>query len=114
MERYNFGAWLKSELDQRGWSQRELAQRANISNPSTVSMWITGDKLKRPDLANCIAVARVLDMPWQTVLKRAYSDVIPADNGSDEEMDELLYLWKHIKAEDRATVMRMLRGLVAG
>lgn len=46
----NFGRWLKNQLEARGWTQTELGERAKIKNPSTISMWITGQVLKRPDL----------------------------------------------------------------
>jgi len=110
----NFGRWLKNQLEARGWTQTELGERAKIKNPSPISMWITGQGLKRPDLRNCVNIARALDVPWQTVVRQAYPELIPSLPEEAEALEEVIYLWKQLAPSERETALKMLRGLRQG
>lgn len=51
----NFINWLNDELNQRGWSQRELGRRANLSS-TTISDIASGKRPITFDFCNAIAV----------------------------------------------------------
>lgn len=63
-----FVPWLVAELEDRGWSQRQLAKRASMSATS-VSQVITEQRDPSPDF--CIAIAHALRLPPEDVLRRA-------------------------------------------
>lgn len=54
--RETIGDWLLRELEDRGWSQSELARRAGIGN-ATLSRIISGTRDAGPDVARAIAQA---------------------------------------------------------
>lgn len=63
-----FGDWLTTQLDEKGWSQAELARRAHISQP-TLSRIISGLRQVGPDAA--AAIARALGQPPEKVFRLA-------------------------------------------
>jgi transcriptional regulator with XRE-family HTH domain len=63
-----FMSFLAGQLAERGWSQRELARRAGLSQ-AAVSRVIAGDN--RPGLVLCEGIAKALDLPLETVLIEA-------------------------------------------
>ena len=64
----DFVCWLTTELDTRGWTNSELARRADVGF-STVSRVFS--RQQNPGLDFCIGVARALDLPPEDVLRRA-------------------------------------------
>ncbi len=63
-----FYEWLTNEMKKRGWSQAELARRANLSR-SAVSYILRGTRKPGPLTVQAIAVA--LDLPEDQVYERA-------------------------------------------
>lgn len=63
-----FGEWLRTHLEHRHWSQRELVRRGNLSS-GTVSNWVLEKRL--PDPISCEAIALALDIPLVEVLNAA-------------------------------------------
>lgn len=105
-----FSVWLKQELNRLGWSQREFKHRANIGNPSTVSMWLSGKKIKKPALYHCVNVAKALNRPWQLVVAKAYPELIPPDP-DQEARDEIIHLWSQLSQEDQIRAKKILQAL---
>jgi len=64
----SFVTWLIDELEDRGWSQRELARRSGLS-ATTVSQILTGQRDISPDV--CLDFARALRLPPEDMLRRA-------------------------------------------
>lgn len=102
----DFDAWLIRELNERGWSNSELARRAGVV-PSTVSMILSGQK--RPGLEFCVGVARALRMPPEVVLRRA--GLLPSLPDPVEEEQEAVGILRGLTDSARRTVMQMLRGV---
>jgi transcriptional regulator with XRE-family HTH domain len=59
-----FGTWLQSELDKRGWDQRQAAQAIKVRE-SSVHNWIHQGGL--PSVRNVAKIARYLDVPIEVV-----------------------------------------------
>ena len=60
--------WLSKELDQRGWSYRELARRSGLSN-STISNVMTGQRSATD--AFCKKVGRALGYSPEALMRMA-------------------------------------------
>jgi transcriptional regulator with XRE-family HTH domain len=76
----DFGGWLREQLNQRGWSQSDLARKIE-SHPSLVSKWIRG--LQRPEPLQCRRLSSALRVDYGDILTAAghywplnYEDVI--------------------------------------
>ena len=70
MEDYEitFGTWLRQKLNERGWSQRRLAQMIGAST-GMLSGW-ANDK-RRPEPGNVAKIAAALGVPEVEALTRA-------------------------------------------
>src|SRR5438477_2660380 len=60
--------FLNEELNKRGWSQRELARRADLS-PTSISEVIAGKR--GPGKRFCQAVAKALQVPPERIFQAA-------------------------------------------
>lgn len=85
----NFSEWLLYEMNTRGFSQSELARRANISQ-SMISHVINGRR--NPGTDFCKAIAHALKMPPKTVLLAA--GIFSEKSETDPSSEELLYLFQ--------------------
>lgn len=97
----NFIEWLQAELDNRGWTQADLANRTKVAAGS-ISRIMTGARNPGPDF--CKSVAKALDIPQETVFRAAgLLDPLPEDH---PELAE----WEHIfrQAETEEERQRLL------
>lgn len=99
--------WLIEMMDERGWSQRELARRTDVSS-TTVSNVITYQRL--PTWEFCAAVARALSVPPEEVF--ALAGLMRPPPAPVDEEGEALGLLRRLPRATRAMVVQMLRGLV--
>ena len=83
MAQGDFASWLDTELQQRGWSQRELARRAGIAQ-TTVSQVIS--KQREPTFEFCVHVAHVLGRSPVSVLRQA-GLLSPIDESSRAKLE---------------------------
>lgn len=102
----NFVSWLIQELEKRGWSNSELARRADVV-PSTISMVIS--EQKRPGLELCLGIAHAFGEQPEKVLRLA--GLLPSLPPAVVEEREALAILRTLPAATRSTVMQMLRGL---
>jgi transcriptional regulator with XRE-family HTH domain len=63
-----FSTWLLQKIEERGWSQAELARRAGLGN-ATVNRFIT--ETHNPGSDACLAIARALKVPPEEVFRIA-------------------------------------------
>lgn len=102
----DFVAWLTRELNERGWSNSELARRSELV-PSTISMVISGRA--KPGWEFCLGVARALGFPPEMVLRRA--GLLPALPAPVEGEQEVLGILRTLTAAQRRIILTMLRAL---
>jgi len=76
----DFITWLTKELDVRGWSNNELARRANLAS-SSISMVISGKRT--PGVNFCTGVARAFGIPPEEVMR--YAGLLPSLPASSDE-----------------------------
>jgi transcriptional regulator with XRE-family HTH domain len=99
-------AWLNRELDRRGWSQRELARRAELSH-TTVSQVLAYQR--QPSWDFCAYVASALEVDVDEVF--ALAGLRPAPPRRVPEEEEAARLLRHFPARVREVVMTMLQAL---
>lgn len=102
----DFANWLMREIEERGWTNAELARRAGISAPN-VSMVISGQKGIGWEF--CLGIARALGYPPEDVLRRA--GLLPPIPARVQDEQEMLGIWRMLSDVQRRTILVMLRAL---
>lgn len=99
-------AWISQEKDRRGWSYRELARRAGISQ-SLVSRTVSGEVPPSADF--CIRIAQALGEAPEKVLRLA--GILPASD-NDPTLTELQDTVKNLPKKKRKQALDYLRFLL--
>jgi transcriptional regulator with XRE-family HTH domain len=101
--------WLLEHLERKGWTQSELARRANI-NQVTISNIINGNRGLGLDVA--IKIADALSIPRIEILEQmgVLRPPPPTDTPNLREMNEA---FAYLTTEERQNWLRMLENYVA-
>jgi len=89
-----FSTWLESELNARGWDQRQAALAIGVRE-STVHNWLRQEI--RPSVKNSLKVAKGLGVPVEVVLRQA------GYNGPDEKQ-----MTQPVVDKERAAILAAL------
>jgi transcriptional regulator with XRE-family HTH domain len=100
----NFGKWLENQLEERGFTQSELARRARLTQ-SSISLVISGARQPGPDLVS--AVARGLKLPPEQVYRAA--GLLPPARDADPLTEEGIHILGQLEGEDKEEAIRQLR-----
>lgn len=95
-----FNLWLQTEMDKRGWSQTDLAQRGGISR-SSVSMLFSRDRPPGPDV--CRAIAAAMRIPEELVFRKA--GLLSSKAGIDETAERVLHLFAKLTPRGQDEVL---------
>lgn len=98
--------WLNQELVTRGWSQRELARRAELSQ-ATISQVLSLQQV--PTWNFCAAIARPLGIPPDDLFVLAGLKRPPPAPVAEER--EVLAILRKLPQAVRDVILAMLRGL---
>ena len=90
-----FKEWLSAEMKTRGWSQAELARRANTSR-SAINGLLSGWRGPGPDLARSIAHA--LKLPDETVFRAA--GLLSPVSENESKFEDWKYLLEGLSDRD--------------
>lgn len=101
----DFVDWLVGELEQRGWTNSELARRASVV-PSTVSQIISGKQ--NPGEKFCRGAAQAFNIPPSVIFRLA--GILPP-RPRNPDFEELEFYFDKITPEQQKTVVAMTRGL---
>jgi len=103
----NFPEWLQTELDNREWTQADLARKAELSR-TVISRVMNGERL--PGVDFCKGVARAFNLRDIEVMRRAgLADPEPATD--IPSIRELVGTFNELDDENRETILKMLRAL---
>lgn len=102
----SFGSWVLQEIDQRGWSQSELARRAHASRGS-ISNIVTGKRDPGPEM--CGALARAFNYPPEFVFIKA--GLLPSKEEMDPTLAEANKLISELPAEYQTQALALIRFL---
>ena len=102
-----FTRWLQDQLDERDWSQSELARQAGVSS-AMISDVLSGNA--NPGWGFCKKVASALDLPPENVLRLAqHLDPEPEYTATRREAD---HVFSQLSDEDQGRALAMMRSLL--
>lgn len=104
----SFADWLIAEMNQRGWSQSDLAREAGVGR--AVINKITNHINKKPDPETCKAIARELQMSPITVFIAA--GLLPQMSERSTETDDLDAIMERLSIEKRRELLIIARALL--
>lgn len=100
----DFKWWLLERLDERGWSQADLARRSGLS-PAQVSRLASG--VRQPGLDACLRLAQALGLSLDHVC--GVAGLLPLPPEATLETDELLRLAGALPPRARRDLLALLR-----
>jgi transcriptional regulator with XRE-family HTH domain len=99
----DFIAWLEKELNDRNWSDNQLAKRAGISH-SVISKARSG---LRPKWDACEAIAGALQLPVELVFRKA--GLLAPRPDDDVNLEEWNYLLSRLPQPEREELLQIAR-----
>jgi len=105
MDKLYFSDWLLMELNERGWSQSDLARKANI-NRQVVSSYINNpNKNHDPEILKMIA--RAFEYPPDYVFRAAGK--LPPISEIDNNISEIVYLLDQLPIQEQKEILDLIR-----
>ncbi|MCG2785378.1 MAG: helix-turn-helix domain-containing protein [Anaerolineae bacterium] len=104
-----FGEWLKSEINIRNISQKELADISGVT-PAQISRAIGGSRGLGTDTLT--AIARALRLPPEEVFRRA--GILPSLPNKDLQDAEILERTSQMTPAQKRAVLAFINSLEAG
>ncbi len=103
--KHDFVNWLKAQLQERNWSQAELA-RASGLNKQSIHYYLT--QSARPPRAHALAkIAHALNLPVEEVYRAAGIPLQPPD--ISETIEEVVYEMEDMPKQDQQEVLAFVR-----
>ena len=87
----DFVTWLKGELDLRGWTMKDLAEKADLT-ASTISRLLSGERQPGPESLG--AIAKAFDLSPEFVFRKA--GVLPRAISRYKETDAFEQEWMQL------------------
>lgn len=115
----NIGERIRLKRNERGWSQRDLAEKMGYSNHSTVGKIETGKvdlpQSKVVQFAEVLGVSVAYLMGWEQVQKKndTLSSIV-VELRSDDELLSLVEGITQLNPEQRASVKQIVDVLLKG
>ena len=107
----NLANWIAEEAKRRGWSYRELARQAGVSQ-TLISRTLAGDMSVSADF--CIKIALALGEPPERVLRLAKKIPLLPDSEGDPTLSEIIDMLRNMSPEQRQETLRYVRYLNQG
>lgn len=105
--RNEFGDWLRSERENRGLSQADLARLANL-NRAVINKIESGT---RPTPDTLKSIAKGLKLPEGEVMRAA--GILSQIPKASAQKEELNYLFDQLNNNDQKTILDMMRFLLS-
>lgn len=101
--------WVNTNLQEQGWSIRELARRARISHVTIVN-FLNGNR--NPGEKLCHGLARAFKVPPTQILQMAGLDPIPPDmHDRPDNERELISYYRSLDNRGRRSILILARAL---
>jgi len=109
MEREKLSTWLAAQIEEKGWTIRELGRRAGVSH-TAVARAVSGETT--PNADTCISLARALGAEPEWILRLAGRlPPLPPEVANEQE---LINLYRRLDPARCKAALSMMRGLVQG
>lgn len=102
MAKIDFPNWLQDELNERGWSQSDLARESGIM-PASISRILQGTRNPGPEA--CTAIANALGFPVETIFRVA--GLLPERVDIDEETQQMMHLFEQLADDDQEALISL-------
>ena len=103
----DFGVWLLDQINERGWTQAELARRAKVSRAAISLILSEG---RRPGHEVSAAIARAFNIPPEQVFQAA--GILEYKSPTTDQLDELMHLAVQLTDADRDLLIDTARMLL--
>jgi DNA-binding XRE family transcriptional regulator len=100
--------WINKSLQNRSWSQAELARRAHLSK-ATISD-ISSGKVE-PSFEACVKIAKAFSVPALQVLRIA--GLLPQTELGQQEFEQIVYIFENLSDEKRRMLIEFGRFLLS-
>jgi transcriptional regulator with XRE-family HTH domain len=100
----DFPDWILQELERRGWTQSELARRAEVT-PATISMILS--RQKNPGVDACIGIARAFNESPTHVFRLA--GLLPELTTDQEKIERIIDLFNGLSNEDQTRLIMIAK-----
>jgi transcriptional regulator with XRE-family HTH domain len=99
----DFVKWLEEEMAARHWRTADLATAAGLYH-GTLAKVLNGDRRAGPEV--CLAIAKALNIPADSVFRRA--GLLPELPGTDRDptLQETMDVMKNMTPEERLEVLQ--------
>ncbi len=101
----DFPTWLLSQLHAQGWSQSELARRAELS-PQAISDYING-KRTNYDQDALNGIARALKLPPEEVFRAA--GYLPPASAESEILEQIVHVTSPLPLDEQVGILEFAR-----
>jgi len=103
-----FSSWLQSEINQRHWSQADLARYADL-NRAIINKLLNGKTSPQPSTLK--AIARAFRIPLETAYRAA--GLLPDVPENDGFLEEVAHIFRRFQnPQRRATALTLLKALI--
>ena len=99
--------WIVTEIEKRGWSQRELARRAGVSQ-AQVNNVINEAANAGADF--CVSVARALDHSPEEIMRLA--GILPPRPERDRYLEAMESIWGRLPNERKGDLVLIARAYI--
>ena len=100
-----FSDWILNKLNERNWSQADLARASGLTRQSI--HYYLSEKSKQPDEFALQKLAKAFRLPPEEVYRAAGMPLSPTE--TDPLIDEGVYILQHLEGEDKVDAIRFLR-----
>lgn len=98
----DFPKWLQGQMDQREWSQSELARRAGVDRQL---IWrYLNNITTRPDETVLQKIARALKMPFEEIYRAA--GILPPKPTGDEWIEKITHITNQLPPDEKERVFQ--------
>lgn len=99
-----FSEWLVNELRKREMTQADLARASGISRGGISNLI---NQVRNPDAETCLAIARALNLPAETVFRAA--GLLPPVPSDTQYQEEFFHLLSQLSPQERQEILELLR-----
>lgn len=107
-DKVDFASWLQAQLDEKGWSQSELARRAGLGTEkrAMISGYLSRKRV-RPEEDTLQAIAKAFGLPPEIVYRAAGIKLSIPD--VDETVEKILHETQDLTNIEKEEVLAFIR-----